>query len=125
MVSPSLSFATPFLNLIRFRLRVATFLPAAACAHSFLFCCCGGVWSSKFGANKSITVVLTLELKLPWAGLSSSSEDSSEDRQIGCCLLMMSLNLVYVGVGAFRLVRSSSGRRICIKKALNDDLAEL
>ena len=96
MVVPSLSFATPFLNLIRLRLRVATFLPAAACAHSFLFCCCGGVWSSEFG-------VLVLS-DLPHAILSSSSEDSSEDRQIGCCLLMVPLILVYVGVGAF-LVR--------------------
>ena len=41
---------------------------------------------------------------LPHAILSSSSEDSSEDRQIGCCLLMVPLILVYVGVGAF-LVR--------------------
>ena len=106
MVVPSLSFATPFLNLIRLRLRVATFLPAAACAHSFLFCCCGGVWSSEFGANKSITagVVVLVLSDLPHAILSSSSEDSSEDRQIGCCLLMVPLILVYVGVGAF-LVR--------------------
>ena len=96
MMVPSLSFATPFLNLIRLRLRVATFLPAAACAHRFLFCCCGGVWSGEFGA-----LVLS---DLPHAILSSSSEDSSEDRQIGCCLLMVPLILVYVGVDAF-LVR--------------------